>query len=87
MKRLIINCSQPRAYVDSKGICLIELEGEETIQDVIDEYVNPKIEPGWWETIYSSPRELTEYTQNLPGGNIVHVGRLVLMNTTRAYTG
>ena len=80
MKELFNYCSQPRAYADSVGHCLVEMEENETIQDVKKEYASGS---GWWERKYSSIREVSEYTHN----NKEYKGRLALMNTKSAYTG
>ena len=80
MKELVNYANQPRAYADSIGYCLVELEGNETIQDVKKEYTSGG---GWWERKYTNIHEVSEYTYNKKE----YKGRLVLMNTRSAYTG
>lgn len=79
MKRLFSYCEQPRPYADSKGEMLIELEDNETIQDVIEKYIKP--EHAWYEQYYSEPKEVNEYTYN----GVTYSGRLVLLKTHRVY--
>ena len=80
MKELFNYCSQPRAYADSIGYCLVELEENETIEDVKREYISGD---GWWERKYTNIHEVSEYTHH----NKEYRGRLVLMNTKSTYTG
>ena len=79
MKKLFNYCRQPRAYADSQGEMLIELENDETIQDVIKEYI--KSEREWYETYYSDPKEVNEYVYD----GVTYVGRLVLLKTHAPY--
>lgn len=79
MKTLFSYCRQPRAYADSQGKMLIELENDETIQDVIEEYI--KLEHMWYEQYYSDPKEVNEYVYN----GVAYSGRLVLLKTHQAY--
>ena len=51
-------CYQPRAYADSSGYCLVELEEGETIKDVLKKYIVPK---DWFEQQYLNAKEITEY--------------------------
>jgi len=86
MKQILCDIKQKRPYADFKGVCLVRLEGKETIEDVKKKYVEP--ERDWYETTYSDPREIGEYTEKMWDGTIKnHVGRLVLMNVSREYTG
>lgn len=83
MKELVNYCRQERRYGSSYGECVIELEGNETIQDVIVKYVDVKRE--WWEVKYSNAKEITAYTEKRYNGDIVHEGRLVIMDTFQEY--
>ena len=78
MKELFNYCYQPRAYADSSGYCLVELEEGETIKDVLKEYIVPK---DWFEQQYLNAKEITEYKHK----EKTYSGRLVLMNTSRVY--
>jgi len=85
MKVLFNYCRQPRAYADSYGVCLVELEGEETIQDVRDKFIVPK---EWWEGKYGTPKEVSTYTYHKNDGTeVIYVGRLVVMDTHQVYLG
>lgn len=79
MKKLFSYCRQHRAYADSKGEMLIELENDETIQDVIEEYIKP--EHAWYEQYYSDPKEVNEYVYD----DVTYSGRLVLLKTHQSY--
>jgi len=80
MKELLNYCVQPRAYADSAGYVVVELEGNETIEDVREKY---KSGDGWWATKYGQHRE----TQRFIDRGKVYTGRLVVVNVRRAYTG
>lgn len=80
MKELFNYCSQPRAYADSVGKCLVELEENETIKDVKEKYAS---QDGWWGIKYTSHRNVSEYKYR----DKQYVGRLVLIDTKSAYTG
>ncbi len=79
MKELINFCRQTSPYADSKGLCLVELEDDETVDDVINKYI--MVEREWFEEWYSNPRELKEYTHH----GKTFKGRLVLMNVRRVF--
>ena len=81
MKNLYEYCRQPRAYADSIGECVIELEGSETIEDVKAKYVDVNRE--WWQRSYSSPVAKTSYKAK----DTEFTGNLVVMTTHQAYTG
>ena len=83
MKVLLDYCYQVRPYADSKGHCLIELNEEETIQDVINKYIKPT--RAWYEQSYSSARTVKEYVHETCQGEVTYTGRLVLLDTHRAY--
>ena len=78
MKELFNYCYQPRAYADSSGYCLVELEEGETIKDVLKEYIVPK---EWYEQQYLSAEEITEYIDK----EKTYSGRLVLMSTYQVF--
>lgn len=83
MKVLFDYCYQVRNYSDSEGHCLIELDEDETIQDVINKYVNVK--RAWYEQAYSCAKEVEKYVHETYHGSVTYTGRLVLMNTHRLY--
>lgn len=83
MKVLLDYCHQVKPYDDSYGHCLIELDEEETIQDVINKYIKPN--RAWYEKSYSSARTVKEYVHETYHGSVTYTGRLVLMNTHRLY--
>ena len=78
MKELFNNCYQPRAYTDSSGYCLVELEEGETLKDVLKKYIVPK---EWYEQQYLNAEEITEYKHK----GKTYSGRLVLMYTHRVF--
>lgn len=79
MKKLFDYCDQQRAYEHSYGKCLIELEENETIEDVKQKYVDVKRYD--LEQKYSSAKEISTYEY---GGN-TYKGRLVIMDTFRYF--
>ena len=83
MKELVNYCSQIRRYGDSYGKCVVKLDDNETIQDVIKKYVEVKRE--WWEVEYSNPKEITAYIEKTYYGDFTYEGRLVIMDTFREY--
>ena len=83
MKELFNYCNQVRRYGPSEGKCLVELEGEETLEDVLNKYVKVKRE--WHQVSYSNAKEITSYTYNSFGEEITIEGSLVIMNTNREY--
>ena len=85
MKELVNNCQQKHAYGDSYGECVVELEGDETIEYVVKKYVSPCRH--WFEQRYSNAREGTEYIRKNSSGEVIatYTGKLVIMNTQRAY--
>ena len=83
MKTIIDYCVQTRRYGDSYGKCVVKLEDNETIDDVIKEYIKPKKD--WFEQKYSNPKEASEYIEERYQGDIKHEGRLVIMDTHRVY--
>jgi len=85
MKQILCDIKQKRPYADFEGVCLIKLEDYETIEDVKKEYVD--VERQWYETTYSDPQEISEYTEVMWDKSIKnHTGRLVLMHASREYT-
>lgn len=84
MKELLNYCVQAGAYKDSFGKCLVELEGTETIHDVIAKYIDVK--RGRWEQHYSNPKLIDKYEKSFYTGEVkVYKGNLVLMDTKREY--
>jgi len=84
MKQLLHTCTQPRPYANSVGVCLVKLEGAETIKDVEDKYIN--VDKEWYETQYSNARLVSEYANRVNYGEYEHfTGNLVLMKTEREY--
>lgn len=87
MKVITDYCTQQRRYGDSYGECVVQLEEGETIDDVKAKYIDVKRE--WYEQKYSNAVEIDEYrTKSFVAGkyvNVTYVGRLVKMNTYRAY--
>lgn len=83
MKVLLDYCYQVKPYGDSYGHCLVELEQDETIQDVINKYVNVKRD--WYEKDYSCAKEVNEYVDETYHGSVTYTGRLVLLDTHREY--
>lgn len=78
MKELFNYCYQLRAYADSVGYCLVELEEGETIKDVLKEYIVSK---EWYEQQYLNAKEITEYKDK----GKIYSGRLVLMDTYQVF--
>jgi hypothetical protein len=90
MKELINYASQKGKYQDSYGECVVELEENETVEDVINKYIKGSGEKNWYERVYSSPKEISTYTQIINLKDVkdkVYTGRLVIMNTRNTYTG
>lgn len=84
MKVLENYCQQERPYGDYHGVCAVELDENETIEDVKKKYVD--VERDWYETTYSNPREVSEYKQHMCNGiPEVYRGRIVLMDTTEVF--
>ena len=83
MKELVNYCVQARRYGDSYGKCVVKLDDNEAIQDVIKKYVEVKRE--WWEVKYSNAKEITTYIEKRYNGDITHEGRLVIMDTFQEY--
>ena len=85
MKELVNYCGQKIRYGDSYGKCVVKLDDNETIQDVIKKYVEVKRE--WFEVKYSNAKEITSYIElNKYNGEIItHEGRLVIMDTFQVY--
>ena len=83
MKELFNYCSQVRRYGPSEGKCLVELEDEETLEDVLNKYVKVKRE--WHQVRYSNAKEIEEYTRDRFNGPVTYKGRLVIMNTNQEY--
>lgn len=80
MKMLTRSFGQVRRYGPSEGFIVIELHDNETIDDVIKEYVKDRYE--WHEVKYTNPRELDSYVQE--DGSIVK-GRFVKLDMFREY--
>ena len=80
MKEHFNYCRQLKAYADSVGYCLVELEGNETVEDVKKEYTSGE---GWWAKKYSHHRAVESYTYR----DKAYEGRLILISTRSAYTG
>jgi len=82
-------CSQKRAYGDSSGECVILLENDETIEDVINKYIKPV--RNWWEKKYSNARSIPsyitrKYNRDLKGmADITFTDNLIIMNTSQVY--
>lgn len=83
MKEIINYCRQERRYSDRRGKCVIMLEDNETIQDVIDKYVD--VRRAWHEESYSNAKEISSYTYDNFGKETTIEGRLVIMDTFRMY--
>ena len=83
MKEIINYCRQTKRYGDSEGKCVVLLENNETIQDVIDKYVDVRRE--WYDQSYSNAKEIGSYTHNNFGEETTIEGRLVIMDTFRMY--
>ena len=71
---------QPRAYADSYGEMLVELEENETKDEALKLYNGSK-DDGWHRNIFI--KELSEYEYN----NKVIKGKLLLFKTHDRYTG
>ena len=80
MKELFNYCRQPRAYADSVGKCLVELEENETIKDAREKYAS---QDGWWGTKYTNHHKVEKCNYR----DKEYKGNLVLINTQSAYTG
>lgn len=80
MKVLERYSRKPRAYADSYGEMLVELEENETVEDAIKEYGGTK-DGGWHVNRFD--KELNEY--EIYGK--VYKGKLVLFKTRDRYTG
>lgn len=79
MKVLYEYLEEPRRFADVEGELLIELEENETLQDVIDKYIDKEVM--FFETYCHSPKELEKHTHN----GVEHTGRLVLLKITSPY--
>jgi len=84
-------CSQPRAYADSVGKCLIKLDENDNEDEVIKTFTQGK---EWYETHYSVDKKLTSYTYGKnkfdSNGKLIKIevhleGNLILFNTKRVF--
>lgn len=78
MKILSEHCIQPKAYGDSYGCLIIELEPGDVEQDIINEYLIPR---EWYEVQYSNPRR----TKSCRIGSYAFEGDLLVFDTYRIY--
>lgn len=84
MKVIFDYCRQIKPYGDSKGQCLVQLEENETINDVKAKYVKDKWD--WFDVKYGNLKEIPTYTDTTwKGETVIHTGRLVLMDTFQTY--
>lgn len=92
MKELFNYCENKlHNTLHSEGKCLIELENNETIEDVKIKYCGKK---EWYEVSYSNLTPLKEYKalnayeyekERITKEQKIYSGNLVLMNTYQAY--
>lgn len=83
MKILFNYCSQPRAYADSVGECLVLVEEGDDKEAIKADFQKPR---EWFQQSYSLLRELTEYTETKYDRTVVvHKGVLLLFRTKRAF--
>jgi len=80
MQILFSYCYQTCAYGDSHGECVVLLENNETIKDVIKDFVNAELSNPF-ETRYSNAKPISTYTHY----NRTFTGNLVLLDTLELY--
>ncbi len=79
MKIIFRDTNQPRAYADSIGSMLVELEPDENKEEVIKQLTENN--SYWYTNIFD--KELSEYLHN---GKLI-TGRLLLFTAKDGYTG
>lgn len=82
MKILFDHCSQPRAYADSVGKCLVLVEDGDDVNAIKAEFHKPK---EWYQQSYSFDKEVSEYIEKRYNGDIKHTGKLLLFSTHRVF--
>ena len=91
MRIIFDHCTQPRKYADSRGTCLVLLEGNDKPEDVIKEFTKKR---EWYEQTYSNPKQIQEYThkqqryihsQGMVPHDITYKGNLILFDTFRPF--
>lgn len=77
-------CNQKRAYADSYGLCLVELEAGDVAEKVI---MDLEKEREWHEQSFTFKERLSEYTNKCSRGDIIYKGDLLLFDTHRVFLG
>ena len=80
MKILTNYVKQSRAYADSYGHCVIEIEDGDSVYEIIEKYVNTPRQ--WYEQSYSHPVYMKEFTDSF---GKKHEGNLLVFATKRSY--
>jgi hypothetical protein len=78
MKVLLDYCTQPRAYADSRGHCVIELEDGDNVSEIKARYTAKK---EWYEKRYSAPYLTDKFVYR----DKTYTGKLLVFNTHRVY--
>lgn len=94
MKVVVSKYEEQKPYRDTRGEVVIELEGDETIDDVIEEYITKLDNRMFYQQYYEDPREITEYIDSSLEwtGNYfetiktVYKGKFVLLTVTTPNT-
>jgi len=74
MKFLFSRWEPARAFADYHGTCLVELEKEDTYENVVKELTKEK---PFYETQFVNPKRFTEYEN--------YKGNLILFDTVSSY--
>jgi len=82
MKILFNYCSQPRAYADSVGYCLVSVEEGDDVESIKKEFHQ---ERQWYEQTYLFEKQVSEYAEHTYKGDIIHKGKLLLFKTRSPY--
>lgn len=78
MKVLYHTCTQPSAYADSRGTCIIALTKEDNVEEIIDRYTSAT---EWYEEKFTYPRIANRVVCD---GNIFE-GDLLIFDTLRIF--
>lgn len=80
MKIIFDYCRQIEPYRGSSGKCLIELEKDDNVDEIIKEFTAPK---EWFEQKYLNPKRVSSYEYSVT--NKKYEGDLLIFDTRRAY--
>lgn len=84
MKILFDYCYQRRAYADHTGLCLVEVEKGDNVEEIKKELTKPK---AWYEQKYTFLKAVEEYTTKNYPEEKTYKGNLLLFATRAGYTG